>query len=256
MQFSGPHSGRLTIIGWGFLVRPDSSPENSDSDTSDSDSDSDGSSDIEEFNPAKMRELLNSIDDEDDDGGGSGGRPVTAHEGLNEEVTIPDITEVDSKETLERVGEILSVLQDKIVIVKGLVSQIAGHAPERVLDTDTLLVFEDRKVLGYVSLSSHRFVFISILVLIPSLCYRFTRRLGRHTNRCIKSDLTISFRWIRSEHNLRAPSSMYQIGVTSCSSISSNWRRAVMQVMRTMRSLVKKRLSSLMTSRRLRINAC
>lgn len=142
-------------IYWGFLVRSDSSPENSDSDTSDSDSDSDGSSDVEEFNPAKIRELLNSIDDEDEEGGDSGGRPVTVHEDVSEEVAVPDITEVDSKETLERVGEILSVLQDKIVIVKALASKIVGQAPERALDTGTLLVFEDRKVLGYVSRFSH-----------------------------------------------------------------------------------------------------
>ena len=92
---------------------------------------------------------------------------MTVHEALNEQVAIPDVTEVDPNETLERVGEILSVLQDKIVIVKGLASQIAGRAPERVLDIDTLLVFEDRKVLGYVSISSHWFVATSSLVLIP-----------------------------------------------------------------------------------------
>lgn len=130
------------------MTMPDSSPENSDSDTTESDSDD--ADVIEEFNPAKMRELLDGIDDDDDEGGASGGRPVTVHEVLNEEVAIPNVTEVDPKETLERVGEVLSVLQDKIVIVKGLASQIAGHAPQRVLDTDTLLVFEDRKVLGYI----------------------------------------------------------------------------------------------------------
>ena len=134
----------------GIFVRPDSSPENSDSDTSDSDD----SSDVEEFNPAKLREFLDNIDDEDDEGGGSGGRLATTHEVLNEDITIPEIVEVDQDETLERVGEILSILQDKIVIVKGLISQVVGRAPDRVLDTETLLVFEDRKVLGYVSLSS------------------------------------------------------------------------------------------------------
>lgn len=106
-----------------------------------------------------MRELLDNIDDDaDDEGPGSRGQPVTTHEVLNEEVAIPDIEEVDSRETLERVGEIFSVLHDKIVIVKGLSSQMAGHAPERVLDTDTLLVFEDRKVLGYVSTFYHLFL--------------------------------------------------------------------------------------------------
>lgn len=136
----------------GIFVRPDSSPENSGSDTSDSDD----SSVAEEFNPAKLRELLDSID-EDDEGAGSGGRLATAHEVLNEDVVIPEIVEVDPKETLERVGEILSILQDKIVIVKGLESQVAGRAPDRVLDTETLLVFEDRKVLGYVGLFSGSF---------------------------------------------------------------------------------------------------
>ena len=139
----------------GVSVRPDSSPENSDSSSSGSDSDSDDSSVIEEFNPTKLRELLDSVEDEDDEGGGPGGRLVTAHEVLNEDVVVPEITEVDPKETLERVGEILSVLQDRIVIVKGITSQIVGHAPDRVLDTETLLVFEDRKVLGYVSPPSH-----------------------------------------------------------------------------------------------------
>ena len=134
------------------LVRPDSSPENSDSDTSGADTDSDDSSVIDEFNPDRMRELLESIEDEDDEGGASAIRPVIDREVANEEITVPDVAEVDEKETLERVGEILSVLQDKIVIVKGLTSEILGRAPERVLDTDTLLVFGDRKVLGYVSL--------------------------------------------------------------------------------------------------------
>ena len=177
---------------------------------------------------------------------------MTVHEILNEEVSIPDITEVDPKETLERVGEILSVLQDRIVIVKGLASQIAGHAPERVLDADTLLLFEDRKVLGYVSPFPHRFVTI---VLIPSLCYRSTRHSGQHTNHFIKSGLTKSSRWTRSEHEPRAPSFTSQTGVTSCLSIGSNWQRAVMQVMHTTRNLVKMRLSSLMMNRKLCISA-
>lgn len=72
--------------------------------------------------------------------------------------------EVDPEEILERAGEILSVLQDRVVIVKGLASQIAGRVPERVLDTGTLLVFEDRKVFGCVSLSSHSFSTLSFPV--------------------------------------------------------------------------------------------
>lgn len=44
----------------------------------------------------------------------------------------------------------MSVL-DNMVIVKGLASKIADQAAESVLDSDSLLVFDDRKVLGYVS---------------------------------------------------------------------------------------------------------
>ena len=68
---------------------------------------------------------------------------MTAHEVLNEDVTIPEIIEVNQNKTLERVGKIFSILQDKIVIVKGLISQVVGCAPDRVLDTETLLVPED-----------------------------------------------------------------------------------------------------------------
>jgi H/ACA ribonucleoprotein complex non-core subunit NAF1 len=38
-----------------------------------------------------------------------------------------------------------------VVIVKGDTSAMADRAAERALDSDSLLVFEDRKVLGYVS---------------------------------------------------------------------------------------------------------
>lgn len=181
---------------------------------------------------------------------------MTVHEVLNEEVAIPNVTEVDPNETLERVGEVLSVLQDKIVIVKGLASQIAGRAPERVLDTDTLLVFEDRKVLGYVSPVSHSFMTSSFIVLTPSLRYRFTRPSGRHTNHYIKSGSTISFRWTRSGRRSRVQSFTSQIGAISFLLKGSNWRRVAMQVMYMTRSLVRRRSSSLTTSRKPLTGAC
>jgi hypothetical protein len=215
-----PHLDGELIEFAPVFVRPDSSPENSDSDTSDSDSDSDDSSAIEEFNPTKLRELLDSVDDEDE-GGGSGGRLVTTHEVLSEEVAIPEITEVDPKETLERVGEILSVFQDKTVIVKGLASQIAGRASDRVLDTETLLVFEDRKVLGYVGLLSHPLP-VRCLLLMPSLPYRFTRHSDRRANHSTKSDSTISFQWTRNGPKSPGRSSTCQVEVTSCLLTSSN----------------------------------
>jgi len=227
---------RLGGVFFFFLVRPDSSPENSDSDTSDSDD----PSVIEEFNPVKMRELLDSIDDEDDEGGGggSGARLATVHEVLNEDVAVPGIVEVDPKETLERVGEIHSVLQDKIVIVKGLAHQVAGRASDRVLDIETLLVFEDRKVLGYVSSSCR---LLHSLSLTPLSRDRFTRHSGQRTNLFTKFDLTTSFLWTRNERKSRVQSFTFRVEVTSCSLISSGWERAATRATRTTRSLVKMR---------------
>lgn len=44
-------------------------------------------------------------------------------------------------------------VMEKLAIVKGVASEIADKGSERALDSDTLLVFEDRKVMGYVCLT-------------------------------------------------------------------------------------------------------
>lgn len=64
-------------------------------------------------------------------------------------IVVPDIDEVGSEEQLERVGEVMSIM-DKVVIVKGAPLEGASRISDLALDCDTLLVFEDRKVLGYV----------------------------------------------------------------------------------------------------------
>ena len=66
-------------------------------------------------------------------------------------IIVPQTEEVEAHEHLERVGEVFSIV-DKVVIVKGLPQQVQGRVSDRALDSDTLLVFEDRKVLGYVSI--------------------------------------------------------------------------------------------------------
>ena len=90
--------------------------------------------------------------DEDEDEGGRGttsSEPLrTKHEVVDPSVTVPDIEEVGENEVLEQVGEIMSILEN-LVIVKGLATN-SERASERALDSDSLLVFEDRKVLGYV----------------------------------------------------------------------------------------------------------
>lgn len=68
----------------------------------------------------------------------------TKNEVVEATITVPDLEQVGPEEHLELVGEILNIL-DNAVIIKG-----AQGGSDRALDADTLLVFEDRKVLGYV----------------------------------------------------------------------------------------------------------
>lgn len=69
---------------------------------------------------------------------------ATAHEITSPAVTMPSITEVPVMESIELIGEVLSIV-DSVVVVKSF-----ENGTQRVLDTDSLLVFEDRKVLGLV----------------------------------------------------------------------------------------------------------
>ncbi|KAF7307157.1 ACT-7 domain-containing protein [Mycena indigotica] len=116
--------------------------EESDSDSSVETSSSESESDHEE-------QKKNTKDVDDDEGeSGTAAPPAmsyfqTKNEVLESNITVPDIEEVSPEETLEAVGEVLSVI-DKTVIVKGTSS--VPYA----LDIDTLLVFEDKKVLGYI----------------------------------------------------------------------------------------------------------
>ena len=87
-------------------------------------------------------------DDDEDEEGGGGATTAAAVRTKNEieevDFNVPDVEEVGESEHLERIGDVMSV-SSNIVIVRGT----AGQA-QIALDADTLLVFEDRKVLGYV----------------------------------------------------------------------------------------------------------
>lgn len=90
--------------------------------------------------------------DEDDDDEEEGGAVPTMLRTKNElsepDILIPPIVQVGPDEQLERVGEIMSIVNNA-VIVKGGESG-TRRASEHALDAETLLVYEDRKVLGYV----------------------------------------------------------------------------------------------------------
>jgi H/ACA ribonucleoprotein complex non-core subunit NAF1 len=97
--------------------------------------------------------------DDDDDGDGESG-PITAQsyfQTKNEvtlvEIPIPNIDTVGPEEHLEKVGEIINII-DNVAIIKGSGSEVGNRRLEKVLDSETLLVFEDRKVMGYVGVSA------------------------------------------------------------------------------------------------------
>jgi H/ACA ribonucleoprotein complex non-core subunit NAF1 len=130
-------------------VSSDDSDDESSSSNSDSESEKKGS------RVTKRQKELEVPGDEDDDlGGGADISPEqmrTKNEVGEINVVIPDADEVGEDEVLEKVGEVMSII-DKVVIVKGIASQVQNRGSEKALDSDTLLVFEDRKVLGYVSM--------------------------------------------------------------------------------------------------------
>ncbi|RPD82296.1 NAF1-domain-containing protein [Lentinus tigrinus ALCF2SS1-7] len=90
--------------------------------------------------------------DEDDDGepaATSEAQLRTKNEVIEAEVIIPEVAEISPDQRLEKVGEIMNIV-DKVVIVKGVASEVLNRGSEKALDSDTLLVFEDRKVFGYI----------------------------------------------------------------------------------------------------------
>jgi len=148
----------------------ESDESTSESDTSDSDSDStsssgaslnlhmEGDSDPEasrlrsqhKKSKAKLDRMIH------DDAGSEDGLDVptgiqassmfaTIHEIVVPQVTMPSITEIPDDEPIELLGEVMSIV-DSVVVVKSL-----SNGMQRVLDTESMLVLENRKVLGLVS---------------------------------------------------------------------------------------------------------
>ncbi|KIO27942.1 hypothetical protein M407DRAFT_7047 [Tulasnella calospora MUT 4182] len=130
-------------------------PADETSDSSSSDWDSSASSESEEDEaedrPNKQtrpppRPKLGDSDDDDEVGGRTHSAPLkTANEVVDPNVAPPSIEKVGDDERLEIIGEVMSII-GSVVVVKGL----PGSAAEKVLDTGSLLVWDDRHVLGEV----------------------------------------------------------------------------------------------------------
>ncbi|KAF9531912.1 Gar1/Naf1 RNA binding region-domain-containing protein [Crepidotus variabilis] len=120
------------------------------SDTS-SESSSESSEDEEDAQKGNKKSVAcNDFDDDDDPvQAPSGNYFTTKNELVEGDVVLPEVDEVGPDEVLEKVGEIMTIV-DHVVIIRGLPSEYLNRASERALDSDTLLVFDDRKVVGYI----------------------------------------------------------------------------------------------------------
>jgi H/ACA ribonucleoprotein complex non-core subunit NAF1 len=92
--------------------------------------------------------LVDDEDEDEDEGGAFAATVLTKNEAPEPDIMIPAILQVAPDEQLERVGEIMNIVNN-VVIVKGGWSG-THRASEHALDAETLLVYDDRKVLGYV----------------------------------------------------------------------------------------------------------
>ncbi|KAG7452271.1 NAF1-domain-containing protein [Guyanagaster necrorhizus] len=109
------------------------------------DSESDDSSSSEEGE--EQVQLWNENDDDEEPGLSTKSQSyfTSQHEVVDTDISVPEIAEVGAEEAIEILGEIVNIM-DQAVIIEGLPSSYTNH----VLDSETLLVFDDRKVLGYI----------------------------------------------------------------------------------------------------------
>lgn len=122
-----------------------------------------------------MEQTLDDGDDDEDPVGSSsaGGVLTTKHEVVEADITVPEIDEVAPEEQLEKVGEVMSII-GQLAIVRGLPSEQLNRAAQTALDSETLLVFDDRKVMGYV-----RAFLSDSLNCVELISDRYTKPLGQ-----------------------------------------------------------------------------
>ena len=125
----------------------DSTSESTSSSSSDSESESEGEV-SKKFLKSKVVDGEGEDEDEEEAGGAAAATVRTKNEFSEPDIMIPPILQVGPDEQLERAGEIMNIVNN-VVIVNGGGSG-THRASEHALDAETLLVYDDRKVLGYV----------------------------------------------------------------------------------------------------------
>ncbi len=154
---------------------------------------------------------------EEDDGEGPvvlhKGDPTLAFRSANETQPIvkrSQVTKIDDMAEVQRIGEIQSVVGTAVIIQSSMGGQF------RVLDTDSLLVFEDRTVLGFVSL-----IFLVFYSVELEHIGRSLKRSVRYAHPCM-SYASIRYRkLIPRAYDPRGKYSMFQ--TIARSSIRSNY---------------------------------
>jgi hypothetical protein len=157
---------QLTFLSAREGVSSSGSESSSSDSPSSSDSDSEGEGEGEDL---KKHAQSKTVDEGDEDEEGGALATTAAFRTKNElselDIMIPTTAQIGPDEQLERVGEIMNIVNN-VVIVKGVESG-SHRALDRALDTESLLVYEDRRVLGYVSTSR------LILLLTPTPFFKY-----------------------------------------------------------------------------------
>jgi hypothetical protein len=124
-----------------------------------SDIDSDGDADDDERGGASQKKQAD---------GGSASVFATKNELENPPVPMVELEELEPHERIEPIGSIMSLVGSAVIV------QTISHGSHRILDTGSLLAFEDRKVFGAVSLP----LFLMLKFTTHSPFTRFSRTPG------------------------------------------------------------------------------
>lgn len=220
----------LTVYHTIFQKSPSDSSLSSDS--SDSDSDHEG-----EAEPKSRQKASTPDFDEDEATGPSNATtlPQTKNEVVDAIITIPEMEKVESDEELEKVGDVMSLVGN-VAIVRGSLSKYVNRGSDRALDSDTLLVFEDRTVMGYVRINP-----IYLVLLVDASPGRYTKLSVLLYNLSIKSNSTKHTLSILKKLKLGAKSFTSPNGVTLSLSTKSSTLRVATRATCMMRSPQKMR---------------
>ncbi|KAJ2911266.1 hypothetical protein GGI21_000049 [Coemansia aciculifera] len=129
----------------GTLGDDDSSSSSSSDLDSDSSMDEDSEDDEDEEDGDNDTTHMAVSDDDDEGGGAAAAIPTTRNEILDAQIQQPTLSALPATAPLTSLGTIHSIVDNAVVIIQ---AHISGE--RHVLDTESILAFDDRQVLGLV----------------------------------------------------------------------------------------------------------